>query len=346
MRIVTLMIALAALLAGLILPSQGRADSAALQQIYEAAKKEGQLSWASGILDQPICDRVVQTFAQKYPGIQVSAIKTTSQVAFQRLTQDLKAGDVQSDVFTTTDIGHMAFLKSKQLLVKYVPEAEAGMVKALQNVDPDGYYHTGWVGLVTLLYNNKKVSEADAPKDWTDLTNPKWKDQVAFGSPNYSGMVGVWTVAMEDRYGWDYFKKLNTLNPLIGRSIDDAVTVLNSGERMVAMGSPATALRSAQKGNPISVVYPASGTLMVISPSGVIKGAKHPNAGKLFLEFLAGPEYSKILADSFEQPLRPEVPPPAGAKSLADLKLFAPTAERIEQELPPNKEKWRDTFGM
>jgi iron(III) transport system substrate-binding protein len=316
------------------------------KELYEAAKKEGSITWYSGILDQQICDKVGQAFMAKYPGVEFSAIKTTSQVAFQRLLQDLKAGQVQSYVFTTTDIGHMDFLKSKDELVKYVPEAEAETVKAIQGVDPDGYYHTAWVGLAAIVYNTGKVKPADVPKDWPDLADAKWKDQITFGSPNYSGMVGVWTVAMAQRYGWDYFTKLNGLNPQIGRSIDDSVTVLNSGERLVGMGNPATAARSAAKGNPVGIVYPSSGTLMVISPSGIIKGTSHPNAAKLFLEFIDGPEYSKLLADNFEQPLRPDVPPAAGTKSLADMQVFAPTAAEITKELPPNKAKWRDTFGM
>src|SRR5262249_23156230 len=139
------------------------------KQLYDAAKAEGSVTWYSGILDQPICDEVGKAFTQKYPGIQVNAIKTTSQVAFQRGLQDMKAAQVQSDVFTTTDIGHMVFLKSKGALVQYVPDAEAQTVQALQKVDPDGYYHTGWVGLVTILYNTAKVKEADAPKDWPAL---------------------------------------------------------------------------------------------------------------------------------------------------------------------------------
>jgi iron(III) transport system substrate-binding protein len=319
--------------------------SGAEQALYETGKKEGQLTWYSGILDQPICVKVGQAFTAKYPGITVNPIKTTSQVAFQRVLQDLKGGQVQSDVFTSTDVSHMAYLVGKDLLVHYVPEAAKGMVPALQGIDPKGFYHVSWVGLVTIVYNSNKVSAADSPKDWPDLADPKWKDKVAFGSPNYSGMVGVWTVAMEEKYGWDYFKKLNQLNPLIGRSIDDAITVLNSGERVVAAGNPASALRSAAKGNPLAVNYPTSGTLSVPSPSAIIKGSKSPNAAKLFMEFLAGPEYSQILAENFEQPLRPEIAPPKGAKSLADIKLITPKLEEIEKMLPANKEKWKDTFS-
>ena len=321
------------------------AQSSQEKQLYEAAKKEGQLTWYSGVLNQQICDEVGQAFSKKYPGVSVHTIKTTSQVAFQRLLQDIKAGDVLSDVFTTTDESHVAYLEKKDLLTKYVPENEKGMSKVLRGLDPNGYYHVSWVGIVALVYNKSKVSAADAPKDWPDLTNPKWKNQIGFGSPNYSGLIGVWTVAMQNAYGWDYFEKLNKLNPLIGRSVDDPITTLNSGERQVAPGNPASAFRSAARGNPLAVKYPTSGTLIDPSPSAILKGAHHPNAAKLFMEFLAGPEYSKILAKNFEQPLRDDVPPPPGAKSLSDMKVLSPKLADIEKELPKIKEKWRDTFG-
>ncbi|WP_158746252.1 ABC transporter substrate-binding protein [Acidisphaera sp. L21] len=324
--------------------AQGSGDSAGIQALYAAAKKEGQVGWYSGVLDQPLCDQIGQAFTKRYPGISVSAVKTTSQVAFQRLTEDLRGGTPQCDIFTSTDVGHMSYLIGKQLLVKFTAEGAAGMAKSLQDFDKQGYFQVSWVGQVALLYNTAKVSAADSPKDWPDLTDAKWKDKISFGSPNYSGIVGVWSVAMENKYGWSYFDKLNKLNPLIGRSVDDATTVLNSGERVVAAGNPSSALRSAAKGNPLAVNYPPSGMLVDLSPSAIIKGSKNPNAAKLFIEFLASAEYSQILADAFEQPLRDDVSPPKGAKSLTDVKFFSPTPEEIEKQLPANKQKWRDTF--
>jgi iron(III) transport system substrate-binding protein len=146
-------------------------------------------------------------------------------------------------------------------------------------------------------------------------------------------------------YGWAYYEKLNKLNPLIGRSVDDPITVLNSGERSVAPGNPASAFRSAKRGNPLAVNYPTSGTLMDPSPSAILKGAHHPNAAKLFMEFLTSKDYSEILAKNSEQPLRDDVPPPPGAKSLSDVKVISPKLADIEKDLPKIKEKWRDTFG-
>jgi iron(III) transport system substrate-binding protein len=335
----------AAVVAAVAAPG-ARAQTDQEKQLYEAAKKEGTLTWYSGVMDQALCEKVGQAFAAKYPGIKVDVTKTTSQVAFQRVMQDIKSGEVQSDVFTSTDASHFIYLKEKGQLVKFAPDNATKVVPAFQNIDPDGYYYVTWASLAAIIYNTNKVKAAEAPKNWPDLLDPKWKDQVAVGSPSFSGMVGVWTLSLAKLYGWDYFTKLNAQKPQVGRSIDDAVTVLNSGERMVALGSASTALRNAAKGNPIAVVYPTDGAVAVLAPSGVIKGAKNQNAGKLFVDFMLGFEYSKLVAENFEQSLRPDVPPAPGSRPLSDVKVISPPVDEITKEMPGAKEKWKETFGM
>jgi iron(III) transport system substrate-binding protein len=326
--------------------SGAAAQSDEEKALYDAAKKEGKLTWYTAQFDQALATKIGNAFTQKFPGIQVNVIKATAQVGFQRLLQDIKAGQIQSDVYSTTDMSQFVYLKDKGELVKYVPEAEKKIIPAFQNIDPDGYYHVTAAGLVAINYNKEKVKEADAPKNWTDLTDPKWAGQVAIGDPNYSGMVGVWTVAMAKLYGWDFFTKLNAVKPLIGRSIDDTVTMLNAGERSVGAGDPASTLRSAAKGNPLGVIYPTDGAVAIVMPSGIIKNSSSPNAAKLYMEFLLSSESAKLVSDNFEQSLRPEVVPPPGAKSLGEVKVVSPTSQEITQNLPGNKEKWKETFGM
>jgi iron(III) transport system substrate-binding protein len=341
---------IAALLATAWLAAAGApgavAQSAEERQLYEAAKKEGQLTWYSGVLDQALCEKVGQAFTAKYPGVRVDVTKTTSQVAFQRLLQDLKSGQVQSDVFTSTDASHFVYLKEKGELVKYVPENAGEVAEAFQRIDPDGFYHVTWASLASIIYNTDKVKAAEAPKNWPDLLDPKWKNQVAVGNPSYSGMVGVWTLSLAKLYGWDFFTKLNAQKPQIGRSIDDAVTLLNSGERLVALGNASSALRNAAKGNPIAVVYPTDGAVAVVAPSAIIKGAKNQNAAKLFMAFMLSTDYSKLIAANFEQSLRPDVPPAPGAKPLSEVKVISPPVEEITRQMPGAKEKWKETFGM
>jgi len=340
---------IAALVAAVFVAAAGASGAGAQseqEKLYAAAKKEGTLAWYSGVMDQALCEKVGQAFAAKYPGIRVDVTKTTSQVAFQRVLQDIKSGEVQSDVFTSTDASHFIYLKEKGALVKFAPDNATKVVPAFQNIDPEGYYYVTWASLAAIIYNTNKVKAADAPKNWPDLLDPKWKDQVTVGNPSFSGMVGVWSLALAKLYGWDYFTKLNAQKPQVGRSIDDAVTVLNSGERLVGLGSASTALRNAAKGNPIAVVYPTDGAVAVLAPSGVIKGAKNQNAGKLFVDFMLGYEYSKLVADNFEQSLRADVPPAPGAKPLSEVKVISPPVDEITKEMPGTKEKWKEVFGM
>jgi iron(III) transport system substrate-binding protein len=315
-------------------------------ELYAAAKKEGQVTWYTGHYDQQVTARIANAFTEKYPGVRVNAIKATSQVSFQRLLQELQAGAVQVDVFSSTDASHYLLLKEKGNLVKYIPENASKIFKTFQGIDPDGFFTVTGVSLVAITYNTDKVKAGDAPKNWTDLVDPKWTDQVAVGSPNYSGMVGVWAVLMSKLYGWDFFAKLKAVRPLIGRSIDDSVTLLNSGERKVAAADPATTLRSAAKGNPLAVIYPTDGALAVVEPSGIIKGGPSPNAAKLFMEFLLSPESYRVLVSNFEQTLRSEVPPAPGSKSLSEVKVNIITMDEVSKGIPIAKEKWRDTFGM
>ena len=321
-----------------------RAETPAVRTLYEAALREGPVGWYSGILDQSLCDAVTRAFTARFPGVRVSVTKTTSQTAFQRVVDDLRSGASQCDVFTTSDVGHMTYLARKELLLAYTAEAAAQLAPELQAFARGGILQVSWIAQVALLYNSARMSAAEAPRDWPDLIDDRWRNEIALGSPTYSGIIGVWSVVMVQRYGWRFFDKLNELNPLVGRSVDDAASMLDTGARVVAVGNPSTAARRAAAGSPLAAIRPASGTVLVLSPSAILARTRNPNAAKLFMEFLAGPEYSRLLTDMSELPLRPDVPPPAGALPLGDMSVLSPTIAEIEQQLPVNKQKWHDTF--
>src|SRR5437763_8137479 len=189
--------------------------------LYEAAKQEGELTWYTAHSDDITAQALGRGFEATYPGIRVNVVRTTAQVAFQRVAQELRAGAMQVDVLSSTDIGHYVYLKDKKLLEQFVPENAGKVLEIYQHYDPDGYYFVTSAGLIGMVYNTGKVNEADAPKNWTDLLDPKWKDKIALGHPGFSGYVGTWTVMMRKLYGWKFFEELAKNNPQIGRSIND-----------------------------------------------------------------------------------------------------------------------------
>ncbi len=317
------------------------------RELYEAAKREGEFTWYSGQLNAETGEAVGRAFTERYPGIKVNVVRSTSQVAYQRLTQDMRAGVAQCDVFSSTDYSHSTSLKRDGELLRFRPKNADGMIEAARVGDPDGYFQIFYIGLYLMAYNTQKVSEADAPKSWKDLLDPKWKDQLAIGHPAYSGAIGALGVVLRKMYGEGYFKALEKNHPQIGRSSQDPVTLLNAGERTVGAGVPSsTTLLSMSRGNPLKLIYPTDGTLAVPSPSAIPKNAPHPNGAKLFFEFAAGPGYAKVTTEYFNESLRPEVAPPKASRALDQIKLITPTPDEVEAGVPEIKELWRDIFGV
>jgi iron(III) transport system substrate-binding protein len=317
------------------------------RELYEAAKAEGEITWYSGQYNAETSEAVGRAFGERYPGLRCNVVRSTSQVAFQRLSQDLRANVRQCDVLSSTNSGHLTFLKRQGQLVAYRPSTADGMLPALRDIDPDGTFHITFAGLFMMAHNTNLVSEAEAPKSWQDVLDPKWKDKLAVGHPGFSGAIGVWGVQMLKMYGEDYFKAFERNKPLIGRSSQDPVTAMNAGERAVGVAVPlGTTSVSIQRGNPLRLIYPTEGVLAALSPSGIIANAPHPNAAKLFMEFQLGPVLSTVVREYFNPPLRGDVPPPQGVKPLAEVKLIAPTLEEQETGVPRFREFWRDTFGV
>ena len=327
--------------AGLALPRLAWANMAALES---AARKEGAVSWYTAHTDGETANLVAQAFMAQYSGITVSVVRTTAQVAYQRLLQDLKNGIPPCDVFSSTDLGHDVSLAHDGKFAVFTPENVGKLLPDFAGLDPSGTFYPTLSELVLPIYNTARVKAADAPKSWTDLLDPRWRNQVAVGHPAYSGTVGTWVVAMRKLYGWSYFERLERNKPLIGRSVNDAVGVLNSGERSVAAGPSGLSQVTAERGNPIGIVQPMDGAVVIVSPSAVMAAAAHPNAGRLFLEFLLGPVNARISAEARRVAVVSGAPATGGV-SLDGIKTVRLTTAEIVRDMQDCIEQWRDTFG-
>src|SRR5476649_1712444 len=118
------------------------------KELYDAAKKEGsELTWYTAHSDDITAQALGRSFESIYPGIKVNVLRTTAQVAYQRITQELKASAVQCDVFSSTDLGHSVELKAKGAFEKYVPENSSKVLDIYKGYDPDGTYLVTSAGL-------------------------------------------------------------------------------------------------------------------------------------------------------------------------------------------------------
>jgi len=308
------------------------------------ARKEGKIVWYTGA-SLFTAERVAKLFEQAYPGVKVEVQRSGSERILQRLMQETAAGIKNADVFNSSDVGHYVLLKKKGLLAKHMPAGTARFPESFR--DPDAMAF-GWRAfLIVISYNSKLLPSADVPRTWRDLLDPKWKGKMVTAHPGYSGAVATYTLALVNLYGWDYFKQLAQNNLHLRQSVHDPAEVVASGERLVgANGAEYFLYLQRKKGNPIGIVYPEDGVPLVVSPSAITSSAPHPNAARLFTDFIFTKEVQQFLADSEALYVpHPEVTYPADKPKLTDLKLLTIDAEELEGRTEEIKKRFREFFG-
>lgn len=337
-------VALALPLSGAVAQEMTQAET----ELYEAAKAEGGLIWYVSQTTTEFADGMCALFKERYEGVDCNVVRASGQVVFQRIQQELQAGALQADVMSTNDEGQMLYLKEQGALAQFAPENLEHMVPMLRKMaDPENYWITSGVSPLVIAYNTDLVSEEEAPKSWTDLHDPKWMNQIAIGHPGFSGSVGLWTVMIDDLYGWDFFEKLEKNKPQIGRSVVDGHNLVVSGERSVAL-APLSLVESDanRRGLPIAPIFPEDGALLPPSATGVMEAAPHPNAARLFVNFLLGPEISEYFAADYRYPLREGVPLAEGMRPLDSYPTITVPVEESLKRVPEVQEKFRNTFGI
>jgi iron(III) transport system substrate-binding protein len=338
MRIHVFFLVLAAWIASV---SMARAQDAAMIQ---TARKEGTVAWYTS-LAIPSSTSIAQAFKTKYTGIDVEVHRTGSQRVLQRVMQEASSGIKNADVIHTSDAGHFVLLRDKGLLLQYTPKGVENFPAGFK--DKNGFYFGMRATLSVIAYNPKIVLEKDAPHSWKDLLNSKWNGKMVSAHPGYSGIIMTHVLALVNLYGWDYFRDLAKNKLHLVQSANDPAGIVASGERPVGVnGAEYFYYKTQKQGNPIKIVYPKEGIPLVVSPVAIAKNSLHPNAAKLFTEFIFTKESQQLLAD--KEGLytgHPEVTYPVDKPKLKDLKLLSADPDELEKRNEEIKKRFVELFG-
>lgn len=324
--------------------SWGAVSSAQDAAMIEAVKKEGKVIWYTS-LALPSSTMIANLFMNRYKGIEVEVHRTGSQRVLQRVMQEVSAGIKNVDIIHTSDGGHFVLLRKKGLLTKYVPKGLENFPSGFK--DKDGYYFGMRATLSVIAYNPKIVTEKEAPKTWKDLLDAKWRGKMVTAHPSYSGIIATHVQAIVNLYGWDYFKELSKNKLHLVQSANDPAGVVASGERPVGVnGAEYFYYKTLKQGNPIKIVYPKEGIPLVVSPVAIAKDAPHPNAAKLFMDFIFTKESLQAMADlEGLYTGHPDVTYPKDKPKLKELNLLSVEAEQLEEKNAEIKKRFVEFFG-
>jgi iron(III) transport system substrate-binding protein len=319
------------------------AASGVSQSLIDAARNEGSVVWYTSV-ETSVAEEVAKKFEATYSGVTVDVNRTGSERVMQRVLQEAEAGVKAVDVIHTSDAGNFVDLKNRNLLAKYVPAAVEKYPPNLRN--PDGYYFVWRSSMSVPAYNPKLISAQDAPRTWQDLLDPRWKSKMVSAHPSYSGTIVTWEAAIIDLYQSEFLIGLARQDVMLVQSAQDPVTKVTSGERPLAInGTDYSYFVDKKKGNPVEPIYPTDGSPLVTSPSAVAADAPHPNAARLFTEYLFDLEAQQTLVDDGLYSGRPDVKYPADRKKLSDLKLVTEDDLKLQQQADQLKKTFTQAFG-
>jgi iron(III) transport system substrate-binding protein len=315
-------------------------------QLIEAAKKEGTVVLYSS-MDLPVGEKLAKAFEAHYPGIAVQVERSGSERLFQRVAQEFSSNIRAADVINSSDASHFISWKKNGWLAPFVSEDIARYFPA-EFRDPDGLFATSRIWLSSIAYNTNLVKPEDAPKSFADLLGPRWAGKMVKGHPAYSGTIMTATFETVRELGWDYLDKLSKQRVMQVQSSTDPPKKLSLGERAVmADGNEYGIVLLKEAGQPVEPVYPAEGTPTISGPTGIFASAPHPNAARLFQDWLHSRETQQFFIDFTAQySVHAQVQSKPGRRKLSDIKLMKEDPAGVEQMTEEIKTRYAKLFRV
>jgi iron(III) transport system substrate-binding protein len=272
-----------------------------LDALYAAAKTEGQVALYS-TLNTTYSKPLIDKFAARFPGVTVSHNRQLAEKLTEIMKQEASAGKMTWDVVEGPEDAFFGWNQSNYLQA-YVPDQAA--TYSSDRKDPAGMWVSDRVNPETVALNTDLVKADEMPKTWTDMTDPRWKGRIAFDSTNvllYAAMKDTWGA----QKAGDYLRGIAANQPRLETSQATIAQLLAAGEFGAAVGTYIdTPHALQQKGAPIKIIG-ADPLFVQLQLVGLGVQAPHPNAAKLFINWLLSDEGQTAMNEVGVVPAQPE----------------------------------------
>jgi iron(III) transport system substrate-binding protein len=163
------------------------------------------------------------------------------------------------------------------------------------------------------------VKREEAPADWDDLLDPRWSDRILIRDPLASGTMrtlfgmilarSVSETGNEER-GWEWLRRLDAQTKEYVQNPALLMEKLNRQEGLITVWELTDMLWQAKRGAPLGYRFATSGAPVIDDSIGLVKGARHPEEAKAFIEFVGSVEGQELAArEAFRLPARTDLPP-------------------------------------
>ncbi len=285
------------------------------EELVKAAKEEGKLI-VYGSCEEEYINAVCANFKSLY-GIDVQAQRLSTGEVAAKIEEE--NGHPSADVWFggTTDPYNVT--SAKGLLEQYEPKNASHLISdkfKSTNKDWYGIYK----GILGILYDKEELQrlKLDVPQDYKDLIDPKYKGLIWSSNYNTAGTAKLIINTVIQKYGHDqgiqYLVDLDKNIAQYTKSGSGPSKAIGTGECTIGIGMLHDGIYQIvdQEHENVGLQIPSSGASYEVGATAIFKGAAHPNAAKLWVEYALSPacvdlaqkngSYQFLVIDNAKQP--------------------------------------------
>ena len=254
------------------------------------AKKEGELNLYLST-DLSDANGMIQAFRKKYPFVDVKFFRAGNDKLLNRILTETNAGKFNGDVILISSF-EIRVLLQKKLLQKYVSPESSRYAEGF--TDKEGYWTSVYSIPRVVAYNTKQVRSDVAPKTYEDLLQPRWKNSFCLSDSAVLWYTGFLKFNGEEK-GRTYMKKLSAQRPLFRDSESIITQLMAAGEFPLGLTYLHQVGTMKRKGAPVDWIHTGQPIVTGLKPISLSGKAAHPNAGKLFIDFVLSKEGQELI---------------------------------------------------
>ena len=269
------------------------------QSLIDAAKAEGELV-VYGSCEEEYLAAACEHFEELY-GIKVQYQRLSTGEVQAKIEEE--NGNPSADVWFGGTTDPYNVVAAEGLLEAYEAE-NASHLLGSQYRDPDGYWYGIYKGILGFMVNKDELARMnlEAPADWQDLLKPEYKGLIWLSNYNTAGTAKLVINTMIQKYGHDegiqYLVDLDKNIEVYTKSGSGPSKNVGTGECVIGIGFLHDGITQIVDNGyeNVQLIIPSSGTSFEIGATAIFKGAKHPNAAKLWVEYALSPECVELAA--------------------------------------------------
>lgn len=302
-------------------PAAGESPEAPVNEM----EASGDLVIYSG-RSEPLIQPVIDAFKAEYPNVNVLLKAGSNSELANALIEE--QANPQADVFITTELFTIQSLAQMGIFESYLPAGGDQLPSEFLGAD------NTWTGLTrrarVIMYNKDLVPQDELPISIFDLTEAKWRGQIAAaGSTNGSMQAQIAAMRQllgeEDTQEWLYGLIANEVTFFGGHT--DVRKAVGAGEFKLGLVNHYYFHLQQAEGSNVGIIYPDQGEGQIglitnATSAAIVKGGKNLAAAQAFLDFLVSETGQKLFAEqNYEYPLLPGVALREGVQPLDDFRL-------------------------